>query len=109
MAEPVTAPGQTTAEPVDMRDLRGAVRNVVCSDAMGMVEATIQQAHKGHYQAMKCLFEMIGLFPATATPDVPQEDSLAAMLLTRLGMAHEPVAQEHENQGTKAGVPPGTP
>jgi hypothetical protein len=76
-------------EPVDMETLREEIRNRVCAAAVGMVSTTIGQVSKGHYQGMKYLFEMVGLFPGTATPDTPQEDSLAEMLLGRLGIRDE--------------------
>ena len=81
-------------QPMDMQTLRGHITNVVCADAVAMVNATIDEVHGGHYQAMKYLFEMIGLFPATVVPDVPQEDSLAGMLLSRLGIQDETADEE---------------
>ena len=90
--QPVAAEPVAT-KPVDMAALRGEISNQVCAGAVQMVSATIQEADEGHYQAMKCLFEMIGLFPAPAVQDVPQEDSLAGMLLTRLGIRDETVAE----------------
>ena len=73
-------------KPMDMDALRGHLRNLVCDNAALMVGATIEQARDGHYQAMKYLFEMIGLFPATAPEETHTEDSLAGMLLSRLGV-----------------------
>ena len=79
--------------PMDMEGLRGHIRGLVCANAVEMVETTVERVKKGQHQAMKYLFEMIGLFPATAIPDVPQEDSLAGMLLTRLGIEEEALAE----------------
>jgi hypothetical protein len=76
-------------EAVDIEALRKQISNRVCAAAVGMVSTTIEQVSKGHYQGMKYLFEMVGLFPATATSDNPQEDSLAGMLLGRLGIRDE--------------------
>jgi len=76
-------------EAVDLEALRGHISNLVCVAAAGMVRTTIERVNEGQYQAMKYLFEMIGLFPATATPDAPQDDSLAGMLLSRLGIPEE--------------------
>jgi hypothetical protein len=73
-------------KPMDMEGLRGQISNLVCADAVEMVSTTVDRVKKGQYQAMKYLFEMVGLFPATAVPKTPQEDSLAEMLLSRLGI-----------------------
>jgi hypothetical protein len=81
-------------KPMDMEGLRGHISNLVCADAVEMVSTTVDRVKKGQYQAMKYLFEMIGLFPATAVPDVPQEDSLAGMLLSRLGIQEETADEE---------------
>ncbi len=56
---------------------------------MGMVETTIREVEKGHYLAMKYLFEMIGLSPATTPEEAPQDDSLAKALLRRLQLPEE--------------------
>lgn len=58
-----------------------------------MVEDTIEEVGKGHYLGMKYLFEMIGLYPATAEDDSPIQDSLAATLLRRLGLPETPLPE----------------
>jgi hypothetical protein len=58
-----------------------------------MVEATMEEAGKGHYPGMKFLFEMIGLYPAIATDEAQAQDSLAATLLRRLGLAEAPIVE----------------
>ena len=54
-----------------------------------MVETTIEEVGKGHYLAMKYLFEMIGLYPGAAQEEAPVDDSLARTLLRRLGLPEE--------------------
>jgi hypothetical protein len=88
-------------EAVDMEALRDQIRNQVCAAAAGMVRTTIEQVNDGHYQGMKNLFEMIGLYPATAVPDRPQEDSLAGMLLSRLGIGEETLAEGEQANHVK--------
>ncbi len=67
-----------------------------------MVDATIGQVKDGQYQALKYLFEMVGLYPATIENDTPQEDSLAKILLGRLGIAEssDPSAETARNADT---------
>lgn len=43
----------------------------------------MEQVGQGHYQAMKYLFEIVGLYPHTETEDT-EEDSLARLLLRHL-------------------------
>jgi hypothetical protein len=81
------------SEPVDMGTLRAHLSDMVCAGAVGMVRETVARAEAGQYQAMKYLFEMVGLFPATAVAETPQEDSLAGMLLNRLGIGDEKAAE----------------
>ena len=35
-----------------------------------MVKTTMEEAEKGHYVAMKYLFEMIGLYPAATEEEI---------------------------------------
>jgi hypothetical protein len=51
---------------------------------------------------MKFLFEMIGLYPATLTDDAPVQDSLAATLLRRLGLAEEAILESGVTKGSTA-------
>jgi hypothetical protein len=74
---------------VDLGPVQEHITNLVGNRAIKMVETTIAEVNKGHYLAMKYLFEMIGLFPATASTETLQEDSLAKTLMQRLGLPEE--------------------
>jgi hypothetical protein len=74
---------------VDLGVVRERITNLVGNRAVEMVETTMEEVGKGHYLAMKCLFELIGLCPATAAEEVPEEDSLAKTLLRRLQLPDE--------------------
>lgn len=91
-------------ETPDLAEIRGHIADIVGSGAVGMVETTIEQVGKGHYLGMKYLFEMIGLYPATSTEDAA-EDSLAAVLLRRLGIPEQPIPETGvtEDSRTDAG------
>jgi hypothetical protein len=54
-----------------------------------MVRGAIADVEKGHYLAMKYLFEMIGLYPPTAAVESGAEDSLTKILLRNLGIREE--------------------
>jgi hypothetical protein len=76
--------------------VRGQITNLVGKRAVEMVETTMDEVDKGHHLAMKYLFEMIGLCPAT-TPEGPlAEDSLAKTLWRRLRLP-----EEADNPGTE--------
>lgn len=78
---------------MDLAEIRQQITNLVGNDAVGMVEITMEEVGKGHYLGMKYLFEMIGLYPAAGEDGVLVPDSMAAVLLRRLGLP-EPLAPE---------------
>jgi hypothetical protein len=79
---------------VDLAEIRQRITRLVGNGAVGMVETTIEEVGKGHYLGMKYLFELIGLYPATATDGEPAQDSMAATLLRRLGLAESPMPEQ---------------
>ena len=74
---------------VDLGAVREQITNLVGNRAVEMVEITMDEVDKGHYLAMKYLFEMVGLCPATTPEEALQEDSLAKTLLRRLRLPEE--------------------
>jgi hypothetical protein len=105
--------GKGSRKPPDLIAIREQITNLVGNEAVGMVETTIAEVEKGHYLALKYLFEMIGLYPTTGAEDSPGEDSLARTLLRRLGFPEDaaPVELKQENVVTKdtAQDPPAIP
>jgi hypothetical protein len=86
--------GGRARKPVDLEAVRQKISNRVGSEALGMVETTIAEADKGHFPAMKYLFELIGLYPATEQEvGHAGEDSLARTLLKRLGLPEDPATE----------------
>ena len=45
----------------------------------------MEEVGKGHDLGMKCLFEMVGLYPAIAAADVPVEDSVGRDAAAKAG------------------------
>jgi hypothetical protein len=76
-------------EQVDLGVIREQITNLVGNSALEMVETTMKQVDQGHYLAMKYLFEMVGLCPATPVEATVEEDSLAKTLLRRLKLPQE--------------------
>jgi hypothetical protein len=78
---------RTSVKPVDLAAIREEIRNLVGNAAAEMVEHGIEEANKGHYSAMKFLFELVGLYPAgEGVEQNPEEDGLAKALFSRLGV-----------------------
>jgi hypothetical protein len=75
--------------PVNIGQIRDQITKAVGSRALHMVRTTITEVENGHYLAMKYLFEMVGLYPATAATDPSEEGSLAKILLRNLGLQEE--------------------
>ena len=88
-------------EPVDLAAIRKEISQVVSSEAVRMVRRVIEGIDIRHYAAMKYLFGMAGLYPATPQEEADDDDSLAKTLLCRLGLAESPmleseVTKDHE-------------
>jgi hypothetical protein len=103
----VASGGKGARKPADLAAIREQITNLVGNEAVGMVETTIAEVEKGHYLALKYLFEMIGLYPTAGAEDTPGEDSLARTLLRRLGFPEEaaPLEPMQENPVTKDTAP----
>jgi hypothetical protein len=95
--------GKGSRKPADLSAIREQISNLVGNEAVGMVETTIAEVEKGHYLALKYLFEMVGLYPTSGVDEGPGEDSLARTLLRRLGFPEDlsPVEIKPENPVTK--------
>jgi hypothetical protein len=71
----------------DLCALRLTIAELVARNAVGMVQQAIDAVkEEGQYQAIKYLFEMIGLYPATVQGESPVQESLAWTLLQQLGL-----------------------
>lgn len=79
---------------MDLAEIRQQITNLVGNGAVGMVETTMEEVGKGHYLGMKYLFELVGLYPATAADEAPIQDSMAATLLRRLGLPESPMQEQ---------------
>jgi hypothetical protein len=89
-------------KPVDMKVLRDEIRELVGSNALAMVQTAMEEVDKGHYLAMKYLFEMIGLFPesAASSEEAPEGESLARTLLRRLQLPEVEAAPDAASSNT---------
>jgi hypothetical protein len=71
----------------DLSALRRRITELVARNAVAMVQQAIDAVkEEGQYQAIKYLFEMIGLYPAAGEDTSAAESSLAQTLLEQLGV-----------------------
>lgn len=73
-------------------EVRRRIREDVIRQAGEMVAAAIEKAKGGHYQIMKYLFELAGLYPQAADENAGDDFSLARVLCDRLGLPPAPVS-----------------
>src|SRR5438270_13680373 len=90
----------------DLSALRRQVTELVAKNAVPMVQQAIDAVREeGQYQAIKYLFEMIGLYPAAAEDDSRVQDSLAKTLLDHLGLSAAVSANQMDENDSQAVVP----
>jgi hypothetical protein len=71
-------------------ELRRKITALVAQNAVAMVQCAIDGVmEEGQYQAIKYLFEMVGIYPATAGDDDAPEDTLSKVLLRHLGVEEQ--------------------
>jgi hypothetical protein len=93
-AKGVSSAKSDSQKPRNLAEIRQEITVLVGNGAVKMVETTMEEVSKGHYLGMKYLFEMIGLYPATAADNTPAQDSMAAVLLRRLGLPEAPMQEQ---------------
>ena len=92
----------------ELSELRRKIGELVAQNAVPMVQQAIDAVREeGQYQAIKYLFEMIGLYPVVAQEDSESQDSLAQVLLEQLGLA--PMQQGKPMAHRRAEVSPRHP
>jgi hypothetical protein len=80
---------------VDLTSIRTEINRLVGNSAVEMVQNTINQVRDGHYQALRFLFELVGLYPGDPATEAEDEgESLATTLLARLAALEQGTTQE---------------
>jgi hypothetical protein len=74
----------------EWNDMRQEIRQRVLKETIEIVDAAITKAKQGHYQFMKYLFELAGLYPQVNEESGGSDLSLAHVLCDRLGLAPAP-------------------
>ncbi len=94
----------SVAPDADLAALRRQISDLVARNAVCMVQQAIDAVGDGQYQAIKYLFEMVGLYPAAAQDESSVQESLARILLQRLGLS-EGASAEQDDQNFTASHP----
>jgi hypothetical protein len=104
------SPKSTSKGPVNLEEVRERLRRVIAGKAEAMTSASIEEASKGNLSPLKYLFEVLGLYPATAAEGAePAEgNDLARVLLKRFNFPFEGPADEEPGEASKE-APVGTP
>jgi hypothetical protein len=90
----LSAASPDEGERVAVEIARRQITNLIADEAGAMVVEAIKKAKKGQYQVMKYLFQLAGVFPATAPQGAQDDDlSLARDLCNQLGLP-EPKGEE---------------
>jgi hypothetical protein len=79
-----------TAKPANIAQARRNIQALVKNSAVDITQKMIEAAKSGKVAPAKYLFELAGVHPMTEDTR-PEEDSLAYVLLKRLGLPTEPV------------------
>ena len=78
---------RTSEAGTTLPELRQKLTDLVAQNAVAMVQCAIDGVmQEGQYQAIKYLFEMVGIYPATVGEDDAPEDTLSKVLLRHLGV-----------------------
>ena len=94
---------RTSSADPNLPELRQKITDLVARNAVAMVQCAIDGAmEEGQYQAIKYLFEMVGIYPATVGQDDGSEDMLSKVLLRHLGVDENEFQKEpgarHDSQ-----------
>jgi len=86
----------------EISEVRRKISELVARNAVPMVQQAIDAVREeGQYQAIKYLFEMIGLYPAIAEEDSESQDSLAQVLLEQLGLTTSQPSKQASHRRTE--------
>ena len=90
----------------DLCALRLTITELVAGNAVGMVQQAIDAVkEEGQYQAIKYLFEMIGLYPAAAQGASPVQESLAWTLMQQLGLPEVATEEKDGKEKSQPSIP----
>ena len=93
----------------DFPTVRQKINDLVAREALEMVGGAVDAAKDGQYGAMKCLFELVGLFSASSEAPEKHEEGLVETLLHRLGLQETPDLASASTKNSRIGAKSATP
>jgi len=93
-------PDSKARAPEEIQRVRNRVRNLIVDSSEEMANRVVQSVNEGgQVAALKYLWEVSGLFPDGAEAESPEEESLAKMLMERLGLPMEIPEEKKDVEG----------
>ena len=99
---------KTTRKELNPSEVRKDIAAKVEAEADELADAVIKEAKKGQLSTVKYLFEMAHIYPEVLEQIKLEEEgeSLAATLLTKLGVPLDPVIHDMYEKGEDIVIPP---
>jgi hypothetical protein len=96
---------------MDPVKVRQDIAGIVKARAKQITKAVVEKASRGELAPTRYLLEMAGVYPLSTDGSIPSEneESLAATLLTKLGVPLEPVIHDMYEKGEDIVIPPRCP
>src|SRR5260370_35279132 len=87
-------------KPANPAEMRQSVTDMAESEMKNITHAVVEEAKKGQLATVKYLFEVSGVYPAATEQNqarAEEGETLARMLLTRLGVPLEPAVSPDDD------------
>lgn len=81
---------ESQAKNSEFSTVRRKINDLVAREAVEMAGGAVDAAKDGQYAAMKCLFELVGLFPAAPESVEAPGEGLVERLLRKLEIEEPP-------------------
>ena len=102
------APQRVTAvpkKPEELQNARNQVANVIVNASVDMTKRVVRSvSESGNVVALRFLWEIAGLFPASVPEGIENQESIAKSLIEKLGLYDEFPASHDEGSDVKADV-----
>ena len=76
--------------PEELQDARNRVINVIVDSSVDMTKRVVRSVNEnGNVSALRFLWELSRMFPTSASDDVEEQESVAKLLIEKLGLYEE--------------------
>jgi hypothetical protein len=102
VSKQVPRQGEEKSGPGDLKKVRQGIKDLVESKAVVMVQKILEKKGDPSYLALKYLFEIAGLYPASSAEETDQDDSLVKKLLRHLRLEDETASEVTKDKQASA-------